>query len=120
MATIQTKPARGGRQRADVIQVHRIELGKWERDNFGKPVAAVLEEAMEVASAVRVVRTVAVVGAAGAAVGATYVAWRIGKSIYGWVDDAKDIIPVVNQGLTSTGQFSWLRLFGVGDGKGAL
>ena len=118
MATTTTKPARGGRQRADHIQVHRIELGKWERDNFGKPVAAVLEEAMEVASAVRVVRTVAVVGAAGAAVGATYVAWRIGKSLYGWVDDG--MLPVVSQGLTSVGQFRWLRFFGVGDGKGVI
>jgi hypothetical protein len=95
-------------------------LGKWERDNFGKPVAAVLEEAMEVASAVRVVRTVAVVGAAGAAVGAAYVAWRIGKSIYGWTEDAKDLLPVVGAAATTTPQLRWLRFFGVGDGKGVI
>jgi hypothetical protein len=95
-------------------------LGKWERDNFGKPVAAVLEEAMEVASTVRVVRTVAVVGAAGAAIGATYVAWRIGKSLYGWVDDAKDLIPVAAQMATTPAQFRWLRALGIGDGKGVI
>lgn len=116
----QKAPLRGGRQRANHIQVHRIELGLWERDNLAKPVATVLDEAMSVAQTVKVVRTGAVVAAGAAALGASYVAWRIGKSLYGWVEDAKDILPVAGQVITTPIQTRWLRLFGVGDGKGAL
>ncbi|MEE2647784.1 MAG: hypothetical protein VYC27_01660 [Candidatus Thermoplasmatota archaeon] len=114
----QKAPLRGGRQRANHIQVHRIELGLWERDNLAKPVAAVMDEALAVANTVKVVRGVAVVGASAAAVGAAYVAWRIGKSLYGWVDDG--MIPVATQVATNLPAFRWLRIFGVGDGKGAL
>ena len=114
----QPAPLRGGRQRANHIQVHRIELGKWERDNLAKPVASVLDDAMATASTVKVATSVAVVAAGGAAVGAVYVAWRIGKSIYGWVEDAKDLAPVATQVFTTPAQFRWLRLFGIGDGKG--
>ena len=113
METTKATPSRGGRQRADHIQVHRIELGKWERDNFGKPMAAVLEEAMEVAQSVRVVRTVAVVGASGAAIGAVWVAYKIGKSLYGWVDAATDnpLFNVVND----LPQFRFLQVLGLGN-----
>jgi len=116
----QAAPLRGGRQRANHIQVHRIELGLWERDNLAKPVASVLDDAMATASTVRLATGAAAVAAGGAAIGAVYVAWRIGKSIYGWVEDAKDLVPIVNQGLTTPSQFRWLRLFGIGDGEGAL
>jgi len=114
----QAAPLRGGRQRANHIQVHRIELGKWERDNLAKPVASVLDDAMATASTVKVATSVAVVAAGGAAVGAVYVAWRIGKSIYGWVEDVKDVVPVATEVITRTPQLRILRLFGIGDGKG--
>lgn len=122
----QPAPLRGGRQRANHIQVHRIELGKWERDNLAKPVASVLDDAMATASTVKVATSVAAVAAGGAAIGAVYVAWRIGKSIYGWVEDAKDFIPDFNQAITSpagplpTPVGFLLRVMGIGDGKGAL
>ena len=122
----QAAPLRGGRQRANHIQVHRIELGKWERDNLAKPVASVLDDAMATASTVKVATSVAVVAAGGAAVGAVYVAWRIGKSIYGWVEDVKDFVPDFNQAITSpqgplpTGVGFLLRFMGIGDGEGAL
>lgn len=114
----QKAPLRGGRQRANHIQVHRVELGLWERDNLAKPVAAVMDEALAVANTVKVVRTGAVVAAGVAALGATYVGWRIGKSIYGWVEDVKDFIPVATAVGTSPQQLRWLRAFGIGDGKG--
>ena len=117
----QKAPLRGGRQRANHIQVHRIELGLWERDNLAKPVAAVLDDAMATASTVKVATGVATLAAGGAAVGAVYVAWRIGKSIYGWVEDVKDAVPIATEVATSVNPTLRLfRLFGIGDGKGAL
>lgn len=114
----QAAPLRGGRQRANHIQVHRIELGLWERDNLAKPVASVLDDAMATASTVKVATSVAAVAAGGAAIGAVYVAWRIGKSIYGWVEDVADVVPVATEVITRNPNLRILRFFGIGDGKG--
>lgn len=114
----QAAPLRGGRQRANHIQVHRIELGLWERDNLAKPVASVLDDAMATASTVKVATSVAAVAAGSAAIGAVYVAWRIGKSIYGWVEDVADVVPVATEVITRNPNLRILRFFGIGDGKG--
>jgi hypothetical protein len=60
----------------DVVNEHRITLGRWEREQI-----KALNEA-------KLIRDVGVgVGVAAVGVGGTYVAYRIGKSIYDWVDD---------------------------------
>ena len=60
----------------DVVNEHRITLGRWEREAI-KP----LIEA-------KVVKDVGVgVGVAAVGIGGTYVAYNIGKSIYDWADD---------------------------------
>ena len=60
----------------DVVNEHRITLGRWEREQV-----KALNEA-------KVIKDVGVgVGIAAVGVGGTYVAYRIGKSIYDWVDD---------------------------------
>ena len=79
------KPLRGGRQRANHIQVHRIEAGLWERDNLLKPVTETLQTVQQVRTAATI--ALPVVGA-----GAVYVAWKVGKSAYGWLDTLKDDI----------------------------
>ena len=83
----QSKPLRGGRQRANHIQVHRVELGLWERENFGKPMAEVMEEALAISQTVKMARTGAMVVAAGAAIGLTWTAYRAGQSFFGWLED---------------------------------
>ena len=79
------KPLRGGRQRANHIQVHRIEAGLWERENLLKPVTETLQTVQQIKTFATV--AVPVVGA-----GAVYVAWKVGKSAYGWLDTLKDDI----------------------------
>jgi len=108
------------------MQVHRVELGLWERDNLAKPVAEVLGTAMAVAETAKVVKTAAVGAAGVAAIGAVYVGWRIGKSLFNWVEEVADFVPDFNQAITSpqgplpTGVGFLLRVMGVGDGKGVL
>lgn len=91
----QPKALRGGRQRANHIQVHRIELGKWERDNLLKPLAGVADEALAMAQTVRVARMVATLTAAASLAGvgwATYAGvkkWTgftesLGETLGGW------------------------------------
>jgi hypothetical protein len=72
----------------DNVTEHRITLGRWERERIKG-----LHEA-------KVIKDVGTgVGIAAVGIGGTYVAYRIGKSIYDWVDDgiatniAKAILP---------------------------
>ena len=72
----------------DVVNEHRITLGRWEREQI-----KTLNEA-------KMVKDVGTgVGIAAVGIGGTYVAYRIGKSLYEWVDDglatgiAKAIFP---------------------------
>mgnify|MGYP006105516603 CR=1 FL=1 len=60
------QPLNGGRQRANHIQVHRIEAGLWERQNILKPLAQVAEVTANMAESVKVAKNVAMVVAAGA------------------------------------------------------
>lgn len=75
-------------RKPDVVNEHRITLGKWEREQV-----KVLNEA-------KLIKDVGVgVGVAAVGIGGTYVAYRIGKSLYEWVDDGigesilKSILP---------------------------
>ena len=74
------KALRGGRQKANHIQVHRIEAGLWERKNLIAPMA-------ESAQAVNEMRKFLFVATPIAAFGAVYVAYKIGQAAYEWVDD---------------------------------
>ena len=63
-------------RKPDVVNEHRITLGRWEREQV-----KILNEA-------KLVKDVGVgVGVAAVGIGGTYVAYKIGKSIYDWVDD---------------------------------
>ncbi|MDA8758972.1 hypothetical protein N9M83_01905 [Candidatus Poseidonia alphae] len=111
-------PLRGGRQRANHIQVHRIEVGLWERENLLKPIASVVDDVMATTKTVRVVKTGAFVGLSAAGIGLTYVAYKTAKEVYGWIDDVTD--PVVTQAIGKAISTSapFLKLFGVGDFEG--
>lgn len=95
----QKRPLRGGRQRANHIQVHRIEFGKWERDNLGKPLASVADEALAVAQTVRVARTMATVAGAAALAGLSYTAYKVGKAAYGWTEDIYQNKEAISAGI---------------------
>jgi len=117
------KPLNGGRQRANHIQVHRIEAGLWERKHLLKPVSEVAESTAKIAETVRIVQTAAVVGVSAAAIGAVYVAYKIGKTLYGWADDVWDKVDENSQYagliLGNAGPLApFFRMAGFGDGKG--
>ena len=91
-------PLRGGRQRANHIQVHRIEAGLWERQHLLEPVAQITTTAASFAETARTVKTAAIAAVGTAAIGAVWVAYKIGKSIYEWVDDVADTVDVATSG----------------------
>jgi len=95
----QDKPLNGGRQRANHIQVHRVELGMWERKHLGKPLAKLTETTANMEETVRIAKTVAIVGASGAMVALSYVAYKVGKTLYGWADDIYDNFKDKEEGL---------------------
>jgi len=90
--TDKDTPLRGGRQRANHIQVHRIEAGLWERQNLLQPVAKIADTASEFAETARIVKTAAIGAVGVASVGAVWVAYKIGKSLYEWVDEVGDAL----------------------------
>lgn len=121
-------PLRGGRQKANHIQVHRIEAGLWERKNLIEPLA-------DSAKAVNEVRKFLFVAAPMVAAGGVYVAYKVGKAAYEWTDgileDLKGIrnitAPLENQaaffsgeedepvmGLTESVILTVLNLIGIG------
>jgi hypothetical protein len=80
-----SKPLRGGRQKANHIQVHRFEMGLWERKNIAEPLADSIKQFNEV-------RKFATVAVPLVAAGGVYVAYRIGQSAYGWVGENEEAI----------------------------
>ena len=65
------------------IITHRIELGAWERQNLGKPVA-------ETAQAASMLSSLGVAGFGVAAIGATYAVWKL----WGVFEYAKEKVEV--------------------------
>jgi len=63
----------------DMVNEHRITLGRWER-----------EQVKEVKDAVEVALIGTGVGICAVGVGGTYVAYKIGKAIYEWGEDLVD------------------------------
>ena len=62
-------------RKPDVVNEHRITIGRWEREQV-----KALNEA-------KIVKDVGVgVGVAAVGIGGTFVAYKIGKSIYDWVE----------------------------------
>jgi len=115
------KPLNGGRQRANHIQVHRIEAGLWERQHILKPMAKVADTAAEFAETAKVIKTAAI-GAAGVGIiGVVWVAHKIGSSLYGWVEDAKEGSSTAGQYVVAglpAGVRAGLNYLGIGDGEG--
>ena len=68
---------------ADVVYIHRIEAGEWERKNVLKPIA-------EIGQTVKIIKTAVFVTAPIVAGGALFLAWHVADSIYGWIDPVKD------------------------------
>ena len=77
------KPLRGGRQKANHIQVNRYELGLWERKNLAEPLAQTL-------TALNDVRKVSMIVTPVVAAGGIYVAYKVGKAAFGWVGTLTD------------------------------
>jgi hypothetical protein len=67
------------------IIVHRIEAGTWEREQLLRPVADVAQTANQI-------RSYGIAAIPVVLAGGVYVAWKIGKSAYGWIDSLKDDI----------------------------
>ena len=93
----QPGPLRGGRQRANHIQVHRLELGLWERRRV---------ESLLMASAVGVLAPMIAVGAGVAGVG--YACYLISLKYSEQVDQLQTAVDWVGPGgnLTPIG-FVW-------------
>ena len=68
----------------DVIYVHRIEAGSWERENILKPI-------QEIGDTVKMIRTAAFVVVGGATASAVMVAWTLGKKYLDIAEDFKDV-----------------------------
>ena len=72
------------------VITHRIELGQWERDNLAKPVGEIVQTGAEYAEVAKLIKT-GMFGALGvASVGAVYLGYKIGKSIYDWIEPDDD------------------------------
>ena len=65
------------------VITHRIELGAWERENLGKPVA-------ETAQAASMLSSVGVAGVGVAAIGATYAVWKL-WDVFQFAKDKVDV-----------------------------
>ena len=68
---------------ADVVYIHRIEAGEWERKNVLKPIA-------EIGQTVKIIKTALFVAVPVLGGGALFLAWHVFDSIYGWIDPMKD------------------------------
>jgi len=61
------------------IIVHRLEAGTWEREQLLRPVADVAQTANQI-------RSYGIAAIPVVLAGGVYVAWKVGKSAYGWID----------------------------------
>lgn len=68
----------------DVVYVHRIEAGEWERQNILKPIADMNET-------LQTLKTASYVVMGGATAGAVAVAWVLGKKFIGFTETAGEI-----------------------------
>jgi len=83
------KPLRGGRQKANHIQVHRVEFGLWERKNLVEPISETLIGLNDA-------RKIATIAAPFIAAAGVYTAYKIGQAAYTWVDD--ELVGAVKKG----------------------
>ena len=66
-------------RKPDVVNEHRVTLGRWER-----------EQLKQIKTATQIKDIGVGVGIAAVGVGGTYCAYKIGKAIYDWGDDIVD------------------------------
>jgi hypothetical protein len=83
------KPLSGGRQRANHIQVHRLELGLWERKHIESILVSKQIEGMAKSASY-----VVIAGSLGVAAYATY--WALEK-LYGFVGTIEDTVDVIQE-----------------------
>ena len=87
-------------RKPDVVTEHRVTLGRWERENI-----QALNEA-------KIVKDVGVgIGIATLGIGGTYVAYKIGKALYDWGEDAVEFLteqPVNEKG--DKGPPRWVQI----------
>lgn len=88
------------RKKSDQVIEHRVTLGDWEREQ--------LKDAKDY----QMVKNVGIgVGVASLGIGGTYVAYKIGKSLYEWGDDVIDFLkeqPVNEKG--DKGPPRWVQI----------
>ena len=82
----------------DVIYVHRIEAGSWERENILKPI-------QEIGDTVKIIRTASIVAIGGATVGAVGVAWYLGKK---WLGIAETVADIIDYTSYQSGPIGWV------------
>ena len=98
------------KRQPDQVITHRIELGEWERQNLGRPVA----ESTQVSS---VLQSLGVAGFGTAAIFATYALWKL----WGVFDFAKEKLEVVADqfdNATDPEETNGGSIYGVGPLKG--
>ena len=87
------------RSKPTQVTEHRVTLGTWEREQ--------IKDAQDAKN----IRDIGVgVGIASVGIGGTYVAYKIGKALYDWGDDAVEYLkeqPVDDEG--NKGPPRWLR-----------
>ena len=76
------------------VITHRIEMGQWERDNIGKPIATTVSNA-------KVITSVAMVGGAGALGLAAYGLYWFFESVWSISDKAEEWWDEIKQGPIS-------------------
>ena len=81
----------------DVVYIHRIEAGEWERKNVLKPIA-------EIGQTVKIIKTAAFVAVPILGAGALYVTWWTLDAIYGWIEPMKEKLEALSQRVTEAKQ----------------
>jgi len=89
------------KSKPDVVYVHRIEAGEWERQNILKPVA-------DLSQTLQMLRTASFVVVGGATASAVWVAYIIGKKFVGWSESAGEMIEQGSDELRRAVKQSWL------------
>jgi len=79
----QDQPLRGGRQRANHIQVHRVELGAWERKR--------LDDLMPTMQLNQMVKPAVAILGAGSLAAIGIAVFMSGRTIWGWGEDLIDM-----------------------------
>ena len=87
----------------DVVYIHRIEAGEWERQNILKPVA-------DLNQTVKTMKTASYVVIGGATASAVWVAWVLGKKFIGFTETAGELFDAGLLGFKLSNPLGWSQL----------